>query len=243
VNARRPTHHGRSGAPRRVLAVVAHPDDEVLGCGGTLARLAGEGGDVRILILGEGITSRQARRDVRAGRRALAALRRDAREAARLLGARSSEVLGFPDNRFDALPLLDLVKAVGRAVEAAAPDLVLTHFAGDLNVDHRLTCQAVLTACRPLPGAPAREILSFEVPSSTEWQTADACVPFAPRQFVVLTARHVATKVAAMEAYASERRPFPHPRSPEAVRALARWRGASAGVAFAEAFSLVRRIV
>jgi LmbE family N-acetylglucosaminyl deacetylase len=222
---------------------VAHPDDEVLGCGGTLARLTEEGAEVRILILGEGVTSRQARRDARAVKRGLAALRRDAREVARLLGAQSSDILDFPDNRFDTLPLLDLVKAVERAVEAAAPDLVLTHFAGDLNVDHRLTCQAVLTACRPLPGAPAREILSCEVPSSTEWQTADACVPFAPQQFVVLTERHVATKVAAMEAYASERRPFPHPRSPEAVRALARWRGATAGVAFAEAFSLVRRVV
>jgi len=218
----------------KVLAVAAHPDDEVLGCGATLARHADLGDAVSVVILGTGALSRAGGSDAD-----VAALAEQAQAAGRILGAREVRVLDLPDNRFDSLDLLDVVRRVEAELARAAPDVVYTHHATDLNVDHRRTFEAVVTACRPIgPGGPGR-ILSFEVPSSTEWQPPAAAPPFAANVFVDVAAT-LERKIEAMAAYAGEVRPFPHPRSPEALRALAAWRGASSGLRAAEAFALVR---
>ncbi|MEW5728901.1 MAG: PIG-L deacetylase family protein [Pseudomonadota bacterium] len=224
-----------------ILVVAAHPDDEVLGCGATMARHAREGDRVHVLIVAEGATSRADRRDADAASDQLESLRAAARAAARCLGTEEPRFAGLPDNRLDAMDLLDLIKVVERAVADIGPAVVYTHHAGDLNIDHRLVHQAVLTACRPLPGGTVRIIRSFETPSSTEWAGPGADVAFLPNRFVDVSDT-LDAKMAALDCYASEMRSFPHARSAEAVTALARWRGASAGMAAAEAFMVLREL-
>jgi LmbE family N-acetylglucosaminyl deacetylase len=224
----------------KVLVVAAHPDDEVLGCGGTMARHAAAGDEVRVLILAEGATSRRAKREPARDRDALAGLGRAAMLAAKRLGIAHTELEKFPDNRMDGVDLLDVVKAIESRVAKFRPEVVYTHHAADLNVDHRVAHQAVLTACRPLPGATVARILCFEVPSSTEWQSP-AGGHFAPDWFVDIS-RTLQAKIKALQAYAGEMRPWPHARSLRAVEHLARWRGASAGLEAAEAFVLARAI-
>lgn len=219
----------------RVLAVVAHPDDEVLGAGGTLARHSAKGDEVHIVFLADGVGAR--------GDDKLAVKRRAkaASLAASLLGAREPQFIGFADNRLDAVDLLDITRAIEKVVEKIAPSTVYTHHAGDLNIDHSLCHRATLTACRPLPGSPIRCIYAMEIPSSTEWASPSAAEAFLPTHFVDISEVQE-IKRRALEAYSEEMRAFPHPRSFEAVSALATWRGASAGLKFAEAFMVVREI-
>lgn len=219
-----------------VACVAAHPDDEVLFCGGSLARHAKAGHRVVTLILGAGLDARGA-----ASANAHAALQASAAEAARRLGMPAPRCLDFPDNRFDTAPLLDLIKVVEAFIAETKPSVVYTHHCGDLNLDHWCVHDAVLTACRPLPGAPARRVLCGETPSSTEWQRPDH-VPFRPSIFHDISAT-VAAKIAALEAYGGEIRAFPHPRSADGVRALAELRGAQSGFAAAEAFELARAVL
>jgi LmbE family N-acetylglucosaminyl deacetylase len=221
------------------LVVAAHPDDEVLGCGGTIAKMADEGWSVHVLILAEGATSRSRKRDRNAKRGELSALVKSAKAAAKVLGAKSVEVLAFADNRMDGVELLDVVKAVEDRIAKFGPTRVLTHHRGDVNVDHQMVHDAVLAAVRPLPGTTVREVLFFEVASSTEWRPASSLPAFAPALFVDIGLT-IDRKLRALEAYSSELRAFPHPRSKEAVEHLARWRGATAGVMAAEAFEVGR---
>lgn len=219
----------------RVAAIFAHPDDEVLGCGASLALHARKGDAVSILILATGLSARGA-----AAGPQLESLRDQGRAAARTLGAKGVEFRSLPDNAMDSVPLLDVVREVEEFLGKVRPAVIYTHHAGDLNVDHRTVHHAVLTACRPLPGAGDVEILSSEVNSSTEW-APPSLQPFVPTDFLDVSAA-IDAKVAALECYAGEVRPWPHPRSPEGVRALARWRGAQSGFEAAEAFQLVRRV-
>ena len=226
---------------KTALAVAAHPDDEVLGCGGTLARMADDGWDVFVLILAEGVTSRDKARDVEARRSELASLAECAQRAGEILGVRRVRLLGFADNRMDGVELLDVVKCIEREIEEVRPSRVLTHHYADLNIDHSVVQRAVATACRPIPGASVRELVYFEVASSTEWSGAFASSTFCPNLFVDISAT-LRRKLDALAAYASEMRPFPHARSLAAVEHLARWRGATVGCAAAEAFEIGRRI-
>ena len=219
-----------------ILVVAAHPDDEILGCGATLARHADARDQVHILILATGLAARGA---VEAG--AVEALQDSARRAAQVLGAQAPRFAGFADNRLDGMDLLDIVKAVEAARDAVRPEIVYTHHGGDLNIDHRRTCEAVATACRPLPAASVRAIYAFETLSSTEWAVPSAHAGFRPNHFVDAAA-FLPAKLKALEAYASEMRPWPHARSVEAVQALATYRGASVGCAAAEAFEVIREL-
>jgi LmbE family N-acetylglucosaminyl deacetylase len=214
-----------------VLAVVAHPDDEVLGAGGTLARHAAKGDAVHILFLADGVSARGD--DKAAVERRVKA----ARLASSALGVHEPQFLGLPDNRLDRLELLDIVQPIENAIRKIAPQTIYTHHAGDLNIDHVLCHRAVLTACRPLPGSTVLRIYAMEVPSSTEW-SGNA---FMPTHFVDISDT-LQAKRRALEAYGEEMRPFPHARSYEAVDALATWRGASVGLRAAEAFIVVREI-
>jgi LmbE family N-acetylglucosaminyl deacetylase len=225
-----------------VLVVAAHPDDEVLGCGGTIARLAAAGRAVQVLLLADGENSRAAVDSSGVAAGAVAARNAAAEQACRLLGCAGVEFLALPDNRMDGLVLLDVVKEIEKRIVCYAPTTVLTHHGGDVNVDHRVVHQAVIVACRPVPGHPVRELLFFEVPSSTEWRPPGSGDSFAPNYYVDVSAT-LERKLAALDAYASELRDFPHPRSRLAIEALAHWRGAIVGVAAAEAFILGRKIV
>ena len=226
----------------RVLVVAAHPDDEVLGCGGTIACHADAGDQVHVLIVAEGATSRQQKRDRIKASGDLSGLAQAAQMAGSILGAAGVELLDFPDNRLDSLDRLDLIKRIEECIDRHQPQVVYVHHAGDVNVDHRRLHESVITACRPTPGHPVRRLLSFEVASSSEWQPPGSAPAFQPNWFVDIS-DHWARKREALVAYASEMRPWPHARSLVAVEHLARWRGAQVGVEAAEAFCLLRQLV
>jgi N-acetylglucosamine malate deacetylase 1 len=227
---------------KTALVIAAHPDDEVLGCGATIARLTAEGWEVHVLIIAEGATSRSAERDPSMHRRELSNLAECAERANSILGSASIKMGSLPDNRMDGVVLLDVVKLVEAEIEHFKPCLVLTHHAGDVNVDHRVLHDAVIAACRPQPHHSVKSLLFFEAPSSTEWRPAASGMYFTPNYFYDVTG-YLAQKLEALHAYAPEMRSFPHPRSIEAVEHLARWRGATVGCAAAEAFMLGRAIV
>lgn len=217
-----------------VLVVAAHPDDEVFGCGGTLARHAEEGDEVHVLILADGETSRPQAGDVSA-RWACAD------RATKVLGISLYKILGFPDNQLDKVALLEIVRAVEEAISQLTPTVVYTHHGGDLNVDHQIACKAVMTACRPLPGSVVDAIYTFETVSSTEWFVPQQEFIFMPGRIVDISGT-IKKKMAALQCYDSEMRPFPHARSYEAVEYLAKLRGAQSGLLAAEAFGIMRQV-
>lgn len=221
---------------KSILVVAAHPDDEVLGCGGYIANQVWSGDEVFVTFLSDGVTSRQGN----LGLQEIESRRNAARLASKVLGASDVSFGDFPDNKLDAVPLLEIIKSIEAVVERVRPQIVLTHFGGDLNIDHRIVNQAVLTACRPVPKQGVKEILFFEVPSSTEWQVPIEGEAFTPTWFEDIS-ETLETKIKALTVYEHELREWPHPRSVKAVEHLAHWRGASCGVDAAEAFVLGRR--
>ena len=227
---------------KRILVVAAHPDDEVLGCGGTIARHADEGHNVHVLIVAEGSTSREDQRNRNLVIDEITALAQAAQSAGAILGAKGVELLNLPDNRLDSLDRLDLIKQIELRIERHQPQVVYVHHASDVNIDHRCLHEAVVTACRPTPGQPVRRLLSFEVASSTEWQPPGSAPAFQPNWFVDISSQWPRKRMA-LEGYASEMRPWPHARSFEALEHLARWRGAQVGLEAAEAFCLLRQLV
>lgn len=223
----------------RVLVLAAHPDDEVLGCGGTIAKHALHNHDVAIVILAEGLTSRSLSRPDGLSTSDLNGLRNTALDANRRLGISDVRFLGLPDNRMDDLNLLDIVKEVEKIKADFRPTIVYTHFPRDLNIDHQITAQAVLTAFRPQPNEPLKFMGFFEVPSSTDyaWQTASHA--FYPQVFIDISST-IQKKLDALKVYGSEMREWPHSRSIDAVGHLAATRGASVGRPAAESFMIAR---
>lgn len=221
-----------------VLVIAAHPDDEVLGCGGTIARLASEGHHIYIGILGQGITSRYQQREA-ADSADLQRLHTQSYEVARLLGARDLMLVQLPDNRFDTVPLLDLVKVIEGWIDQLQPQVIYTQHGGDLNIDHVQVYRATMTATRPMAGQMVKTIYGYEVASSTEWAFQRFSPVFRPNVFVDISAQ-LPLKIQAMQQYESEARLFPHPRSPEALRISAQRWGSVVGMEAAEAFELLR---
>ena len=213
----------------RILVIAAHPDDEVLGCGGTMAWHASSGDEVHVLFVADGETSR--------GMKALPNRNFMALAASKVLGTKPPQFLDFSDQRLDQLGLLDIVKLIEVHIFMIKPTIVYTHHAGDLNLDHRIVHQATLTACRPLPGSSINAIYAFEILSSTEWGTG-----FAPNHFVDIS-ETTEIKMHALECYTSEMRFHPHARSFASVVCLEKLRGAACGVDHAEAFMTLRSIV
>ncbi|MFA7681996.1 MAG: PIG-L family deacetylase [Candidatus Peribacteraceae bacterium] len=224
----------------KMLVVAAHPDDEVLGCGGTIARYAQEGSEIHILILGEGITSRPTNSSQKL-KDELKNLHTQSQAVCDLLGAGNVTIQDFPDNRFDTVPLLEIVKVLESKIQEFNPEIVCTQHGGDLNVDHERTFRAVLTATRPVAECPVKRVYAYEVPSSTEWAFQQFTPAFRPNVFVDISAT-LKKKIEAMALYKGESRPFPHPRSAEALRAHAEYWGSVAGLRAAEAFALIREI-
>lgn len=225
---------------KNVLVFAAHPDDEILGLGGTVRRLANEGLTVRVVIMAEGLTSRADSRK-EADKTGLLSLQEDARKAARVVGYTSIEFCGLPDNRMDGMELLDVIKIISRYIEKYQPDTVFTHHHGDLNIDHRITCEAVLTACRPVGKYCVKRIYTFETPSSSEWNL-NYLEPFMPNVYFDVTGT-LEAKVEGMACYKTESTIYPHPRSAEALRSLGRFRGSNVGFEMAEAFMLLRECI
>lgn len=225
----------------KVLVIAAHPDDEVLGCGGTIARHSKNGDDVYVVILAEGITSRDSQRNPDKHKEELSDLKKAAIRANEILGVTSLQFHNFPDNRMDSVDLLDVVKVIESYIEQYKPDIVYSHHSGDVNIDHRRIHEAVITACRPVPSHPVKTLLFFEIASSTEWQVSNSAPYFMPNWYVDIKDTFD-LKLKALRAYNSELRSWPHPRSVEGVKYLAHWRGLTVGFEAAEAFVLGRNL-
>lgn len=220
----------------KVLVVAAHPDDEVLGCGGTIAWHIANGDQVSVAFMTEGVASRVMVNDVDGEQRAGAAA-----NAMEMLGVNDVRQFDFPDNKMDSVSLLDVVQIVEKVIQDITPSIIYTHFAHDLNVDHRITHSAVMTACRPQSCSSVKKILSFEVLSSTEWSSVSQPA-FLP-QYIVDISSYWNKKLQALRCYHEEMRPFPHSRSYECIEALATLRGATQGMKKAEAFFVERILV
>jgi N-acetylglucosamine malate deacetylase 1 len=222
---------------KKILVVAAHPDDEALGCGGAIARHVDEGDEVHVVFMADGVTSRK-----KLAEDGLRERNKAAYESCEILGAQSPQFLGFPDNKMDTVALLDVVQELEKIMDKIQPSIIYTHHDEDLNVDHRITHQAVLTACRPQPENYVNEIYSFEVLSSTEWVAPSAKNTFIPNRFVDIS-NVIERKIKALNAYAEEMRDYPHSRSIETVELLAKYRGSTMGMKAAESFKIERILV
>lgn len=222
---------------KKILVAAAHPDDEALGCGGTLARLASEGVEIRAVFFTNGVSARKGEHE----QIAIDERKASASNAAELLGIRKLYWLDFPDNRMDSIPILSVTQALENIISLYQPDAIFTHFGGDLNVDHRVVHQAVMTACRPQPPCYVKAIYAFEVRSSTEWQLSGYST-FSPTLYVDIS-ETLDTKSAALKAYSVEMREYPHSRSLDAVVATAKVHGATVGCKAAERFVVERLII
>jgi LmbE family N-acetylglucosaminyl deacetylase len=229
---------------KNILLVVAHPDDELLGCGGTMNRLVREFNcKIRVVILGEGITSRSEQRDAEKWAEELTIHRANIKNAQDCIGFESVGIYNFADNRFDSVDLLDIIKVIEKEKNDFNPEIIFTHHGGDTNIDHRRTFEAVVTAIRPMEHENVAHLICFETPSSTEWQAFNYPNPFLPNFFVKLNKSNIEAKVKGMESYEFEKRTFPHPRSPKALEIQAQRWGVSIGADYAEAFMMIRSII
>ncbi|GMN90423.1 PIG-L deacetylase family protein [Francisella sciaenopsi] len=223
---------------KKILVIAAHPDDEVLGCFGTVARLVKEGFEAYTLILGEGKTSRDEQRVVEAKREEIEVLNTEIYKANSIIGIKKVFVESFPDNRFDNVDLLDIIKAISKVKDEVQPDIIFTHYEHDLNIDHQITYKAVITATRPMESECVKEIYSFEILSSTEWNYP---LSFSPDTYFDISDT-LDLKVRAMAEYKSELCEYPHPRSLDGIRLNSKYQGMRVGRKYVEAFKTIRRI-
>lgn len=220
---------------KTIAVIMAHPDDEVLGCGATISRLTREGMSAHILILATGLTSRG-----HADNSALDELKQEATQAITRLGAETIDFADFPDNAMDTKPLLEVIKHVEKFIETVNPDIIFTHHNGDINIDHDITQRAVLTAARSLPDTKSVEIFACDVLSSTEFGRSDRRPR--PDSYFRLEEEDISAAQEALQCYDGEIRSWPHPRSTQAIEHKLRLRGAECGCAAAEAFEILKII-
>jgi N-acetylglucosamine malate deacetylase 1 len=221
----------KPNTPLKIAVVAAHPDDEALGMGGTLLKLRKLGHEIHLLFATDGISARSEKKED-------LNLRNESFQGAmNLLKPTSYHLLNFPDNKLDSVPLLDIVHKIEEFLYKVKPDMIFTHFINDLNIDHQIVAQSSITASRPGSATFVRQVLCFEVLSSTNWYLGRE--RFSPN-FYVDVSDYIDEKMAYLDAYQNEMREFPHARSVENVRALSQIRGSEFFIKNAEAFILLR---
>ena len=215
----------------KILVIAPHPDDEVLGCGGTIAKHSENGDDVYLIIATKAYTPDWTEEFIKNREREI-------KESNKILGIKKTYFLNYPTVKLDTIPQKELNESIAKIVNKIKPDIVYIPFKGDLNKDHRLLFEASLVALRPIHHK-VKKILSYEILSETEW--GQEIEVFKPNVYVDIT-KTFNKKIEAMKAYGSELREFPHPRSLKAIEALAIKRGSEIGVKYAESFYLIREI-
>jgi LmbE family N-acetylglucosaminyl deacetylase len=225
---------------KKILVVAAHPDDEILGCGGTINRFLVEGNECFALILSDGTTSRYERITKQVEDDIKSRLE-ESISADKIIGDKETHFCSFKDNSFDKEDLLSIVKTIEKYIALIKPSIIFTHHYGDLNIDHQITFKAVQTATRPMSDCSVKELYCFETLSASEWSFLDKD-KFVPNYFVNIE-NTIDDKLLAMQCYKSELREYPHPRSLESLTTSAKRWGTVAGCNFAEAFELIRKIV
>ena len=215
---------------KKILVIAAHPDDEMLGCGGTIAKYHRKGYEIKIIFLADGEGARPIK-DIE-NRESMS------KKALSVIGVKDIHFLRLPDNQLDSLPLLEIIRNVELIVDDYCPTIIFTHWYHDLNIDHSISCRVALTIFRALPGSSVKKIYSFEVKSSTEWSID---VSFKPDHFVDISDT-IDLKNKALSHYKKEINDMPHSRSLEAINALALVRGSEVGVRYAEAFKTIRTL-
>lgn len=223
---------------QRVLVCVAHPDDEVLGAGGAIARHVDLGEEVSLVTMTDGVSARNL--DFSDQNQQIKARRRELAESCAVLGLQDFLQLGFPDNKMDSVPLLDITRAIEPIIKSFKPTLIYTNFINDLNIDHVKTAEAVRVASRPLPNTSIKSILMMEVASATEWTFSKNEV-FVPNVFIDIE-KQLDKKLRALSCYSSELQEPPHPRNEIMALSRAKIRGSQVGRSAAEAFVLMREI-
>jgi LmbE family N-acetylglucosaminyl deacetylase len=222
-----------------VLVIAAHPDDEVLGMGGTISKLTANNKKVHVLFMSEGVTARDNLFDPIARESDIKDRIKMSERSAKILRVSSLEYLNLKDNRMDGIELLDIVKKIEGIIKKIEPDCIFTHSENDLNIDHQITNKAVITATRPLSECKVKEIYTFEILSSSEWGFSENNHLFSPKYFVDISS-FIEDKIKAINCYSEEMREHPHPRSVESIMAQSSMRGSQIGVRNAEAFGIVR---
>jgi N-acetylglucosamine malate deacetylase 1 len=218
-----------------VLVIAPHPDDEVLGCGGALARHVSHGDFVVVAILTNGAMGAPhlySSEDV-------LQIRTEALTAHKMLGVHRTIFEDLPATRLDSLSISQVAESIGTIISSVEPKIVYMPHHGDRHRDHWVVNQAAQVACRPRSGCSVKRILAYETASETEWGDPNPSSAFVPNWFIDITAE-LPVKITALQSYKSQLKPLPDPRSIEAITALARWRGASSGFHAAEAFMLLR---
>jgi LmbE family N-acetylglucosaminyl deacetylase len=222
---------------KRVLVIAAHPDDEVLGCGATIAKYSRRGVHFMVLFIAEGSSCRYADPCCAESVAAIEARNQHSANAMALLGVKDYHFKNFPCGRLDQVPIIEINKSIEYAIGKFNPDTVLTHSALDVNNDHRIVCRATIMATRPATHKRVLRLLSYEVLSSSEWAFDEA---FAPNSFEQIEEQDLILKWQSLAAYDTEVKAYPFPRSEQGVRAQAMIRGMHAGVPLAEAFHIIR---
>lgn len=218
----------------KVMVIAPHPDDEVLGCGGTIAKHASAKDEVHLCIVTEAYQPEWPEDEIKKRKEEVLRVNR-------ILGIRETHFLGFPTVKLDTIPQKELNDAITRIVDKVKPDMVYIPHRGDVNKDHRLVFDAAMVAARPKRTSTIKKVLSYETLSETEWGAPFAEDTFIPNVFVDISGT-LPVKLKAMAEYRLELKQYPHPRSLEAISALAKLRGSSLGVEAAEAFMLIREV-
>lgn len=225
---------------KKILVVVAHPDDEVIGCGGTIAKHVANGDCVSILVVADGVSSRFNNTSKDEVIASVDLRMRQLHDAATILGCERVIALNMADNRLDQVPLIDIVKKVESVIYETMPEVVYTHQFSDVNVDHVAVHNAVLVATRPKPNMPVKELFFFEILSSSEWNFGVNKAACSDLNYFVDVTDFFGKKIDAAKVYTNEFFDAPHPRSLKIMKSLGELRGSVVGVDVAEAFSVGR---